>query len=203
MPNDIALTPIHVQTLMQSVTIAMLGIVDASPPVPPTSFQQVRTSWPTQGQPFSKISEDVIYCRAVQVDDDYDKVLDESASVLDDETLQITDTRTRVWQLFWVAYGPNSFDRIRQIRKGLMQDATRDTFAAINMYLIPDLPAPVRAPELFEGQWWERTDFSARFNELVTEYDSAQPVSGVEVIIEVGKNSTTNEVVSDITVEAP
>jgi len=36
-----------------------------------------------------------------------------------------------------------------------------------NLALITDVSMPARIPELYNNQWWERTDFSATFNEAV------------------------------------
>ena len=201
MPADIALTPDAVNKLLQSVTLTMLGV----PSTQQNPFYLVRTEWPTTGQPDWSRTEDICFVRGVEEDDEYDKVLDRNNSVIDGETLQQTDTRTRVWKFSWCLYGPNSFDRTRLIRKGLMSDEAHDSFADNNLYLIPDLPAPVRAPELFNSEWWERVDFFARFNELVTEYTTVESVASVEVITEVASGSTDepNPIVSDITVSAP
>ena len=42
-----------------------------------------------------------------------------------------------------------------------------DTLAQSNIYLVPRFDPPKRVPELWQGQWYDRSDLSMTFNELV------------------------------------
>ena len=63
-------------------------------------------------------------------------------------------------------------------------DWVRAIFALSNLYLIPDSAEPLRAPELFSGEWWDRADFRARYYEGVTETIAQQTVASAEVILD-------------------
>jgi hypothetical protein len=76
---------------------------------------------------------------------------------------------TQVWTVHFVTYGPNSHQRARLIVDGIFQDWANDILEASNLYIIPEYNRPVRNPELFNGQWWERCDVSLQFNEDVEE----------------------------------
>ena len=177
--TDIALVPTQTEALLQSATMLTLGI---DPTQDPLAYQKVRTSWP--GPPTWAITDDVCFVRAVPEDDEYDRVRDVEVRNIDGASLQTTTTYTRVWRIMWVVYGPNSFDHTRLIHSGLFQDNIHDLLAASNLYFIPDPNAPQRAPENYQGQWWERVNFSARFNELVTEVSTVPSIASAEVIPE-------------------
>ena len=194
--NDVALTPQAVQALLQAQTIVMLGI----PPLQANQNSLVRVAWQPLGQPAFAATEDICFVSAVAVDDDYDRTVERSYTGTAPYTgLQTTDRRTRVWRAGWVLYGPNSFDRARLIRKGLLQDLILGAFSVSNLYLVPNFAPPVRLPEVFSGQWYERVDFSVKFNELVTEYDTIDSVESVEIVVQ----ADDGVVVSDTTIQAP
>jgi hypothetical protein len=92
-------------------------------------------------------------------------------------------TYQRVWRTDWCLYGPNSFDRARQIRSALFTQQLHDTFAALglSLYLMTAVESPRRVPELFQKQWWERTDMYAEFNEGVTETVIIPTAASVEI----------------------
>ena len=74
-------------------------------------------------------------------------------------------TYTRVIRCVWSIYGPNSFDNGQTTRDRLFDGDIRGTLAASNLYPKTNVIAPVRVPEYFQGQWWEREDFSVQFND--------------------------------------
>jgi len=62
---------------------------------------------------------------------------------------------------------PSSYDNADLIRYSIFDFDYMQEFKEKNIFLITDVPMPTRLPELYNGQWWERTDFSATFNEGV------------------------------------
>ena len=42
---------------------------------------------------------------------------------------------------------------------------------------------PTRLPELYNNQWWERTDFSATFNEGVTRVSEVPYITSAEIVL--------------------
>lgn len=267
------LTPNDVQILFQTQTLAALGLSS-------TSYDKVRVAWQTQGQPAWDVTQDVTILRAVEDDDQYNRVRDvdtlenltadgaidgaliavggtgydvddtflvtggTAMGVVDDVggsgavtafhfvstgsgyttgtkattggtgsglTISVTlvgpnvdpttvvqlTTYTRIWRLFWTIYGPTSFTNARLLRSYLFTQDMHDALAAKNLYFVTDPSAPQRVPEEYEKQWWERVDFSAQFNEAVTETQVINSVASVEVIVE-----NSNGVVADIELTA-
>jgi len=99
------------------------------------------------------------------------------------ESLVVLTSYTRVWETFWELYGPNGFDHARKIHSALFTQTVHDTFAALGLalYWVPDSSSPRRIPYYADGQWWERVDFEARFNEFVQEPIIVPAAASVEV----------------------
>lgn len=198
--------------IVQQITIAMLRLPPPDPTIPAgqqdPAYFAVRAGWQQQGQPFQKITDNVTYCRAEEIDDEYNRIRDVSYATTDVNRVPYpgnppggygqggyggtdlstlitikTTNYTRVWRVFWCCYGPNSFDNARQIRTRLFDQDIHDQFASSQLYLVTDPSAPIRAPEPFGKQWWERVDFSARFNEFVTEEYVEQAAISNEIIV--------------------
>jgi hypothetical protein len=158
----------------------MLGI-DVS--TDPLAYSKVRVDWQTLGQPGWLVSDNVCFIQVTEQDDEYNRIRDREYSVASSTTFTKTFIYTRVWRVAFTLYGPTGFDSARLIKSGLMgTDAIAYTLAASALYLIPDMPATVRAPEKFQGQWWERCDFAVRMNEQVTETQTIPAIASVEIL---------------------
>jgi len=149
---------------------------------PPPNYYGVRCEWQQRGQPFPDIDEDVVFIRAIEVDDQYNRIRDVSYEETSSQFIKITNY-TRVWEMFCGVYGPNSFDNARKIRSRLFDQDIHDQFAASQLYFVTDPSAPQRIPEQRNAQWWERVDFAARFNEFVTEQYVTQYAETAEIVV--------------------
>lgn len=180
------LAPPQIQAILQNVTLLAMG---KNPPYTKTNFQFVRVGWPQQGQPFGKITEDFMFVRCIEDDDLYNRIRD--VELIQNGPTQLIEqmTYTRVWRCFWTAYGPNSFDNMRIMRSALHRPSQPivDMLKTGNLYFVTDPAAPTRFPEQKDGQWWERVDFSAQFNEGVTEQELVNAVASAEIILETNK----------------
>lgn len=161
----------------------MLGLPAPQSATDPV-YNQVRIGWQQQGAPGWGITDDITVIRSVEEDDEYNRIRDVQYELINDVYTKVT-TYTRVWRVFWTIYGPNSFDNGRKMRTRLFDQDIHDQFALSNLYLVTNPTAPVRIPEEKErlGQWFERVDFSAQFNEAVTETFVENPVEISEIVI--------------------
>jgi hypothetical protein len=130
---------------------------------------KVRISWPTGGAPGWEITEDIVFLRITPQDD---KLARELNIIYDPnkEDKAFADRKTgytRVHKIDWTLYGPNSYDNADIIRNLIFDSDYMLELKKKNIFLITDVPMPTRLPEFYNGQWWERTDFSATFNEAV------------------------------------
>jgi hypothetical protein len=188
------LTAQQMNIIWQNLVLQCLGITPSST-ADAIAYAKVRVDWPPPGQPGWKLHEDVAFLRAVEVPDFYNYA-HEVQPATTEVSYSETTIYTRVWEIAFIFYGPNSFDRARQVKACLYQDFAHDILAASNLYLITTLGTPQRRPELFANQWWERVDFSVRLNEQVTDTLTKPTMASVEVIIQ-----DADGIVGDITVE--
>ncbi|BDR73333.1 hypothetical protein K144316041_20410 [Clostridium tetani] len=130
---------------------------------------RVRIAWPTDGSPAWSIDEDVVYLRITPIDDSMARQQNIAYNPDKDNKAYAKKQTgyTRVHKINWTLYGPNSYDNADIIRHLIFDYDYMKKFKEKNIFLITDVPMPTRLPELYNGQWWERTDFSATFNEAV------------------------------------
>jgi hypothetical protein len=151
----------------------------------PLAPQKVRIAWQQQGQPGPAINADTCFVRCTPVDADFSRTRDLTSPPgnIDDTTVTQNDVFTRAWRTFWTFYGPNGVDNARAVRSALIKiQIFADLLATNNLYVNPSIAEPMRVPEDFQGEWWERVDLAALFNEQVTESYIVNAVASVEVI---------------------
>ncbi|HEY3987943.1 MAG TPA: hypothetical protein VGM02_01510 [Acidobacteriaceae bacterium] len=165
-----ALTQTEAENAIQSLLVQVLDVPGST----------VRPSWPTAGAPAFDITDDVCFLKATLSNDRVNRSRD-TAHTGSGETLTVTVTYLRVWDIGLALYGPNSFDRARLIKSALLMGWTQRSLATNNLALVLDMDDPRRLPELFASQWWERSDFSFRLNELVTETTTVPSIASVEI----------------------
>jgi hypothetical protein len=143
-----------------------MQMLDLDPDLP-ANGGKVRKSWRTNGAPAWKIDEDIAFIRVGELDDAFGELRDRVYGELDADFARETTAYTRILDVHWIFYGPDSFDHAFRIRNRLYNEQYRQLLNDHQIFVIPRVPAPRRMPEMFAGQWWERTDLSAMFNELV------------------------------------
>jgi len=184
-----ALTTQQVNILVQAITCGMLGIN-------PVDVSAVRVDWQAQGQPDVALpSQDSCYVSCVLQDVEYSRVRDHTLA--GEGSVDETWVYTRGWRFEWVAYGPNSFDRMRAVHSALFQDYFNDAFAASNLYPVLEPSEPVRLPIKHNAQWYDSTQFHCVFYEQVTETIQTPAVSSVEIKVYDG---SPNDPIADVTI---
>lgn len=178
--TDINMTVRQIEDFFVSLTYQILGI---DPATLQPNQAPVRVEWPTGGAPGWKIDEDVTFVMVNYDDDAITRQIEVDYQPIDDQNAYRSHSSTRVLRINWICYGPNSFDHANTIRSGIFLPDISKLLADSNLALIFDLPAPIRAPELFNGQWWDRTSFYARFNELMVQSIQVQYLTSTNVQI--------------------
>jgi hypothetical protein len=180
LPAQPPLTVAQINVVMQAATILMLGLTPPATTGPDSAYSAVRIDWQQQGQPSHGITDDVTYIGCVRSNDQYDRVLDEY--YVQDNFTKVK-AGTRVWEIRWSVYGPNSDKNSELLSWRLFDQDVANLLAAAQLYWVTDAAPPMRIPEeKGTGQWWERWDFSARFNEFAQVSTTAQSVVSAEVI---------------------
>lgn len=178
-----ALTPDALLTIFQALVAQILGFDTSDPDQQAAAYSAVRISWQQEGQPAWAITDDVCVLRAAPENDPYSRVRDGQYVPHDAQSLTREMGYTQAWSVHFTLYGPNSEDRARLIVSAFSLDWVHDALATNSLYAIPDWQRPAYAPELFQGQWWKRTDVELRFNELVNESLTVPSAAGVDVTL--------------------
>lgn len=189
-----ALTIPQINNIMQPIVCGMLGL-------PVNSYQAVRVSWQTQGQPFVPTpTNDVCFIGCVPENVDYHLVRDRTFT----GTGPVTENwnYTRGWRISFVLYGPNSTDNARAIYSAFFMDYFNDLLSLSNLYPLQDPPQPTRTPEEINAQFYERADFHILMYEAVTESIQDGAVTNVPIGVYQGSPATPENPVAEITVEA-
>jgi len=167
MPTDIFLTQDAVNKVFQRLTISLLGLTIPTV-TDKSSYSKVRVSYPPEGQPAWKVTDNIAFVSVFERDGEYNKPRNVIMDDLDEDNANQETTYTRILEASWIFYGPLSFDNARKVKDGIFYELNREILAGSNLYLVPSTPNPVRIPEIYQGQWWERVDLRMLFNEQVT-----------------------------------
>jgi hypothetical protein len=174
-PN-VYLTRKQLENVFYQFTVNALGL--------PTGTDKVRISYPTEGAPAYKINDDITFLYVREIHDTYGMERFLSNEEIDDNNLNEVMWHTRVLGVFWTFYGPNSFDNSHELEdKSFLRDY-RDILIQNNLFIVADIPTPVRAPELFAKQWWERVDLNMKVYELVVHTRTINTVRQVPIAVE-------------------
>ena len=168
-----ALSLSEIQDIFWDCTIKILGL----DPNKKENQKRIRKGYPTEGAPAWKHTDNVGFIIVSPANDPYAQQVERSYSQTGETTADNISSYTRVHQVQWTFYGPSSFDDADRVRAGLF----RSPLLFSPMHLVTDVPAPVRLPELFGGQWWERTSFTARFNEKVVRSSTVHYIEAAEI----------------------
>lgn len=171
----------ELEDFFQEITCQMLGI-DLTIK---ENQNKVRIAWPTQGAPGWKINEDIVFLRITPIDDRMARQQNIIYNPDADDTAYAKKQTgyTRVHKINWTLYGPNSYDNADVIRHLIFDYDYMKKFKIKNLFLITDVPMPTRLPEYYNGQWWERTDFSATFNEAVIRENKVPYITSTDIRI--------------------
>jgi hypothetical protein len=177
-----------IEDLIRDATYELLGVANNN-----ANKSRVRIAWPTNGAPSWKITDNVIYLRVYPVDEQYNRLKDIKYRPNNETSIIQEESYTRVIAVDWILYGPSSFEDADTIRNEISKI---ETLTQNNVFLVYSRTAPVRMPELFNGQWWERSSLTMYFYEQVTREHTVPSISGVQVIIKTEKG---DENIGDIT----
>jgi hypothetical protein len=208
---DLFLTKTQLEDLFWRMTMIALGYnpddyvdIPADPDDPESEpitvdpvTMPVRLAWLTAGTPAWGITEDVTFIHIGEADHDINKQIDVSYNQ-NSEDVSLADqssSQTRVLNISWIFYGPNSFDNAFMFKRKLFDPSIRGITSPYLINLVPNVTAPQRRPEMFSGQWWERTDLlNVQFNELV-KFTTAVPYiqsSAITIKTESGDDRDVN-----------
>jgi hypothetical protein len=158
--GEIAMNQTQLEDFFKNQILTILGYN------PATTHDRVRISWPTRGQPAWNVTDNVAFLRITPEDD---PALHQQDTIYSKESSVSVKTKKQYQRQFAVAvicYGPSAWEDAEVIWNGFLSEPVQETLTK-NHFGYIDRTGPVRAPELYNGQWWNRTDLQLRFYELL------------------------------------
>lgn len=155
------------ESLMWAELMDILGH-DAKKIPPP-----VRRSWPTDGGPDWKLTDNVVFMQCTEAAEDIMQPIDERwQSEGRDFLRESASTRTI------------------QLRLELLLG--RPKLKKQKIYIIPGKDSIQYVPELFQGRWWKRADLTLYFNVLISVESIVKAIEEVNVTIKANEPGTSD-----------
>lgn len=149
----------------------------------------VRRSWPTDGGPDWKLTDNVVFMQCTEAAEDIMQPIDERWQSEGRDFLR-ESASTRTIQLRLNAYGPACYESLLQIRLELLRG--RPKLKKQKIYIIPGKDSIQYAPELFQGRWWKRADLTLYFNVLISIKSIVKAIEEVNVTIKANEPGTSD-----------
>ena len=171
------------ESLMWAELMDILGH-DAKTIPPP-----VRRSWPTDGGPDWKLTDNVVFMQCTEAAEDIMQPIDERWQSEGRDFLR-ESASTRTIQLRLNAYGPACYESLLKLRLELLLG--RPKLKKQKIYIIPGKDSIQYAPELFQGRWWKRADLTLYFNVLISVESIVKEIEEVNVTIKANEPGTSD-----------
>lgn len=171
------------EALMWAELMAILGH-DVNQLPPP-----VRRSWPTDGGPDWKLTDNVVFMQCTEAAEDIMQPIDERWQSEGRDFLR-ESASTRTIQLRLNAYGPACYESLLNLRLELLRG--RPKLKKQKIYIIPGKDSIQYAPELFQGRWWKRADLTLYFNVLISVESIVKAIEEVNVTIKANEPGTSD-----------
>lgn len=149
----------------------------------------VRRSWPTDGGPDWKITDNVVFMQCTEAAEDIMQPIDERWQSEGRDFLR-ESASTRTIQLRLNAYGPACYESLLNLRIELLRG--RPKLKKQKIYIIPGKDSIQYAPELFQGRWWKRADLTLYFNVLISVESIVKAIEEVNVTIKANEPGTSD-----------
>lgn len=159
------LTHNEIEDLMRAVVCLLLEIPD-------NDNKAIRFPYGSSAQtgsaPGIARDMDVCFVYIVPADDGYGQQRHVSFEPdPDGDMLTRVDEHTDIYDVRFVLYGPNSFERARRLKDGLTREDTRKLLKESGFFVRSGIPPLSHVQEIREGDWWTRYDVSPRFYSFV------------------------------------
>lgn len=171
------------ESLMWAELMDILGH-DAKTIPPP-----VRRSWPTDGGPDWKLTDNVVFMQCTEAAEDIMQPIDERWQSEGRDFLR-ESASTRTIQLRLNAYGPACYESLLKLRLELLRGRLK--LKKQKIYIIPGKDSIQYAPELFQGRWWKRADLTLYFNVLISIKSIVKAIEEVNVTIKANEPGTSD-----------
>ncbi len=129
----------------------------------------IRENYPADSSPFPRKDENTLYYYVMPADDPINRQTDTGYSTGSGGNLKQTASYNRVLQMYITVYGPDAYDILTNLRLKLLAGASgQSPLRTTGLYIIPDIAEPPLLWEIYQNQWFQRSDLQFKCNQLAT-----------------------------------
>lgn len=172
---------------LQQIEEAFLPVIQTETQLAATS---VRRAYQGDQQPAVRINQNVAFVYFKPSNNSvFDNIVETDHTLRDpvsgelSQGMDQTKFYTRVFEGNFMFYGPDSYDLADLLRFRLTQSRAHETLATSEIYPVLGAGPPVRIPYEFNGQWWQRADFTQLFNIATTRTDIVNSFASARIDI--------------------
>lgn len=149
----------------------------------PSDTPVIRIAYQSDGAPAWKHNDTVLFMRLSESDEEWGHYRDNTYETRSNDVIK-ESSRTRVWELHLIAYGPDGSQWLNRIKDGIHTQAAKRFYYAMDITAVPSNLAIQRIPELYDGRWWARFDLKLIFYEHYLVEENVKSIEHVNVTIE-------------------
>lgn len=155
--------------ILQSIDELELFFADLIMAMTGLNEKAVLIQYQPQGQPSSKIGEDVAYVKVTPEPDERGLYKNRKKVYnSDSETYTFLQQSSRTLTLHVVFYGPHCYELCTTMNEKFYFNDYQVQMRQNYLSIVPDRTnGPIRLPEQHNGQWWQRCDIELRFYNTV------------------------------------
>ena len=144
----------------------------------------IRENYPGDSSPFAKKGENTLYYYVTPTDEPINRQIDTVRTAGSGTNLRQTVSYNRVLQIYLTVYGPDSYDILTNLRLKLLSGAAgQNPLRAAGLYLVPDVAEPNLLWEIYQNQWYQRSDLQFRCNQLATLETEIPSVEVADIVL--------------------
>lgn len=129
----------------------------------------IRENYPADSSPFAAKDENTLYYYVMPADDPINRQTDTVYRAGSGVNLKQTASYNRVMQMYITVYGPDAYDILTALRLKLLAGASgQSPLRTAGLYIIPDIAEPPLLWEIYQNQWFQRSDLQFKCNQLAT-----------------------------------
>lgn len=169
----------QIEDFFQNLITEMLGL----DPALPQNQDVVRIGWPEDGAPAWKRNDDRVFLKINTKNNEYNRPKDITYANKDIDNASYIMEYTRSLEVQLTLYGPNSFDNAQTIANSFLIPGFLELCSVNGLFLDTNINDPQRSPELFNGQWWDRSNLIVVFNEYMKIESTIPYIKTVDITI--------------------
>lgn len=144
----------------------------------------IRENYPADSSPFARKDENTLYYYVMPADDLINRQTDTGYSTGSGGNLKQTASYNRVLQMYITVYGPDAYDILTNLRLKLLTGAAgQSPLRTAGLYIIPDIAEPPLLWEIYQNQWFERSDLQFKCNQLATLETNVPSVEVADIVL--------------------